>query len=105
MNIERVEEDYPHLDLIQSECQCGDGNNTLEYVMYTYHLIRHYFRVGVRANVYWNMALDNGGLSTWGRKDGSVVMNILNPYEFKKAVTVGDKNYRLKPRSFNTVML
>ena len=38
-------------------------------------------------------------------KDGSVVMNILNPYEFKKAVTAGDKNYRLKPRSFNTVML
>ena len=152
----QAREDYPHLDLIQSECQCGDGNNTWEYVMYTYHLIRHYFRVGVRANVYWNMALDNGGLSTWGRrqnslisidggeysfnpefyvlkhfahfvkkgavmlstvgemssnaavfknKDGSVVMNILNPYEFKKAVTVGDKNYRLKPRAFNTVML
>ena len=69
----QAREDYPHLDLIQSECQCGDGNNIWKYVMYTYHLIRHYFRVGVRANVYWNMALDNGGPSTWGRRQNSLI--------------------------------
>ncbi len=154
--IMQAKEDFPHLDLIQSECQCGDGTNTWKYAMYTYHLMHHYFVNGVRANVYWNMALDNDGLSTWGWyqnslisvKDGEYTYNpefyllkhfshfvkrgavllstkgemssnatvfknlddsifaiILNPFEFEKIVTIEGKNYKLKPRSFNSIKL
>lgn len=71
--IMQAKEDFPHLDLIQSECQCGDGTNTWKYAMYTYHLMHHYFVNGVRANVYWNMALDNDGLSTWGWHQNSLI--------------------------------
>lgn len=152
----QAKEDYPHLDLIQSECQCGDGKNTWDYAMYTYHLMRHYFSCGVRANVYWNMALENEGLSTWGWRqnsllsvkdgeitwnpefylllhfaryikksavmlatggemssnttvfrnpDGSRVAVILNPYPFRKTVTLEEKHFCLKARSFNTILL
>ncbi len=69
----QAHEDYPDLDIIQSECQCGDGNNTWEYAMYTAELIHHYFRFGARANVYWNMALANDGLSTWGWRQNSLI--------------------------------
>lgn len=71
--IMQAKEDYPELDLIQSECQCGDGNNSWEYAMYTYHLMHHYFYYGAKANVYWNMALENGGLSTWGWRQNSLI--------------------------------
>ena len=155
-SIMQAKEDFPHLDLIQSECQCGDGTNTWQYAMYTYHLIHHYFVNEARANVYWNMALDNDGLSTWGwyqnslisikdgeytynpefyllkhfghfvkrgavllstkgemssnttifkNMDGSVFAVILNPFEFEKIVTIEGKNYKLKPRSFNSIKL
>ena len=65
--------DYPHLDFIQSECQCGDGNNTWDFAMYTFEMISHYTRFGARANVYWNMALDNDGYSTWGWRQNSLI--------------------------------
>lgn len=152
----QAKEDYPDLDLIQSECQCGDGKNSWDYAMYTYHLMHHYFFHGVRANVYWNMALENDGLSTWGWRqnslisvkdgeytlnpefyllkhfahfvkrgavmlstkgemssnatvfknpDGSVVAVVLNPFDFEKVLTIEGKNYKLKPRSINTILL
>ena len=65
--------DYPHLDFIQSECECGDGENTWDYAMYTFQMISHYTRFGARANVYWNMALDNDGHSTWGWRQNSLI--------------------------------
>lgn len=71
--IMQAKEDYPHLDLIQSECQCGDGKNTWDYAMYTAHLLHHYFTNGARANVYWNMALENDGLSSWGWRQNSLI--------------------------------
>lgn len=72
-SVMQAREDFPNLEFIQSECQCGDGENSWDYAMYTYHLVRHYFLHGVRANVYWNMALDNDGLSTWGWRQNSLI--------------------------------
>lgn len=149
-------EDFPDMDFINSEIECGDGKNTWEYAFYVYELIHHYFRFGARANVYWNMALENEGLSTWGwnqnslisindgdyvfnpefyvykhfshfvkrgavmlktmggfssnatvfeNPDGSRVAVIANPYFEEKVLTVNKKNYILKPRSFNTIII
>lgn len=71
--IMQAQEDYPELDLIQSECQCGDGKNTWEHAIYTYELMHHYFKFGAKANVYWNMALENEGLSSWGWYQNSLI--------------------------------
>lgn len=149
-------EDYPDLDIVHTECQCGDGENSWEYAMFTYEHLHHYFRHGARANVYWNMALEKNSSSTWGWKqnslitvsgkdyqytpdfycikhfahsvkrgavmlstsgdfssnstvfrntDGTVVAVIMNPFEFEKIVTINNKNYCLKPHSFNTIVL
>jgi len=72
-SVMQAREDFPNLELIQSECQCGEGKNSWSYAFYTYNLIRHYFVHGVRANVYWNMALDNDGYSTWGWRQNSLI--------------------------------
>jgi len=71
--IMQAKEDYPDLDFIQSECQCGDGENTWDFAMYICHLLHHYTVYGARANVYWNMALENDGVSTWGWRQNSLV--------------------------------
>lgn len=148
--------DYPHLDFIQSECECGDGDNTWDFAMYNFEMISHYTRFGARANVYWNMALDNNSYSTWGWRqnslitvkdgeftytpdfylfkhlakfikrgamrietegelssnslvyrnvDGSRVAVIMNPFDNEKIVSIEGKNYVLKARSFNTIIL
>ncbi|MBE6579220.1 MAG: glycosyl hydrolase [Ruminococcaceae bacterium] len=78
----QAKEDYPHLDVIQSECQCGDGKNSWQYAMYTLSMIHHYTVHGARANVYWNMALPKDGVSSWGWKQNSLVSVTEEGYVF-----------------------
>lgn len=80
--IEKAQEDYPELDTIHSECECGDGNNSWEHAIHVFDLYRHYFNKGARANVYWNMALDNDGLSTWGWRQNSLISVKEGEYKF-----------------------
>lgn len=69
----QTRDDYPDLEIIQTESECGDGLNTWERTMHVYALMRHYFRFGASAYVYWNIALDADGLSTWGWRQNSLV--------------------------------
>ncbi|MBQ7821475.1 MAG: glycosyl hydrolase [Clostridia bacterium] len=152
----QAREDYPELDVINSECECGDGQNTWKYSLYSYEMLHHYLKNGARACVYWNMALDSSALSTWGwqqnslitvrddmivynpeywlikhfshfvkrgavmlsttgdfssnstvfeNPDGSRIAVLMNPFDFKKTVTIDNRNYMLKPRSFNSITL
>ncbi len=71
--IMQASEDYPNLDFIHSECECGDGTNTWAYAKYTFEMLRHYFRFGARACVYWNTALDHTAMSTWGWRQNSLI--------------------------------
>lgn len=64
--IGQVEESYPELRLMQTESECGDGKNTWAYMEYIFTLMRIYFNHGAERYTYWNMALQNGGISTWG---------------------------------------
>ncbi len=80
----QTRDDYPDLEIIQTESECGDGLNTWERTMHVYALMRHYFRFGASAYVYWNIALDADGLSTWGWRQNSLVTvdknkSIFNP--------------------------
>ena len=35
--------------------------------------MKHYFRSGASAYMYWNISTDNGGMSTWGWAQNSLV--------------------------------
>jgi len=63
----------PNLTLYQSEQECGDGKNDWKYCRYTWSLMRHYFNSGANAYMYWNISLEQGGISHWGWRQNSLV--------------------------------
>lgn len=71
--IQRTHESFPELKLMQTENECGDGNNTWEYARYVFSLMRHYFSNGVNSYIYWNMVLEPKGTSTWGWNQNSLI--------------------------------
>ena len=71
--VQQAHDCYPDLELIQSESECGDGKNSWQYAMYIYEMMHHYFRNGVSSYVYWNMVLAEGGASSWGWNQNSLV--------------------------------
>jgi glucosylceramidase len=54
--IQRTVQSYPELQYMQTENECGDGENTWFYAKYVFSLYQHYFTNGVNAYIYWNMA-------------------------------------------------
>lgn len=71
--IQRTVASYPELRYMQTENECGDGNNTWLYAKYVYNLYQHYFTNGVNAYIYWNMLLEPKGRSTWGWEQNSMI--------------------------------
>ncbi len=69
----QTRDDFPELEIIQTESECGDGKNTWDRMLEVFGLMRHYFRFGVSAYVYWNLALKNNQPSTWGWRQNSLV--------------------------------
>ena len=59
--------------IYQSEQECGDGKNEWSYTGYCWQLMKHYFRSGALAYMYWNISTEQGGLSTWGWAQNSLV--------------------------------
>lgn len=68
-----IHREFPSLTLYQSEQECGDGANRWEYTGYCWQLVKHYLRSGAGAYMYWNLALEQGGISTWGWTQNSLV--------------------------------
>lgn len=66
--------------LMQSETMCGDGQNTWEYAVEQFNLIKGYFESGVNAYMLWNMVLDEGGANT-----------AANPWHQNAPITVNSK--------------
>ncbi|WP_128658594.1 glycoside hydrolase family 30 protein [Paenibacillus sp. 598K] len=71
--IQRTVMSYPELRYMQTENECGDGENTWFYAKYVFTLYQHYFTNGVNAYIYWNMALEPKGRSTWGWEQNAMV--------------------------------
>ena len=71
--ISRTQECFPELEYIQTENECGDGENSWEYAQYMFNLMVHYLKHGVTAYTYWNMVLLNGGESTWGWHQNAMI--------------------------------
>jgi glucosylceramidase len=68
-----IHQRYPNLTLYQTEQECGNGKNDWKYCVYTWGLMKHYFGNGANAYMYWNTSLKQGGISTWGWKQNSLV--------------------------------
>ena len=58
---------------MQTETECGGGQNDWEYADYTFSLMKLYFEAGVSAYMQWNMVLDETGNSRWGWKQCAMV--------------------------------
>lgn len=71
--ISTIHNKYPNLTLYQTEQECGNGENDWKYCGYTWDLMKHYFKNGVNAYMYWNTSLNKGGISTWGWKQNSLI--------------------------------
>ena len=64
---------FPALPIYESEQECGNGDNSWAYTSYCWQLMKHYFRSGVSAYLYWNISTAKGGMSTWGWSQNSLV--------------------------------
>ncbi|PKG22783.1 glycoside hydrolase family 30 protein [Niallia nealsonii] len=71
--IQQTVQSYPELKYMQTENECGDGKNSWEYAQYVFNLYRHYFINGANSYIYWNMALEPFGRSTWGWEQNSMI--------------------------------
>jgi glucosylceramidase len=74
---------WPRIRLMQSENECGFGDNTWEYARYNFTMLKHYISNGAESYIYWNMVLEPKGVSTWG--DPQNAMITIDPVD-KKAV-------------------
>lgn len=71
--IPAIHKEYPTLKLMQTETECGNGDNDWNAAEYTWGSINHFLRNGVFTYAYWNMVLDHNGVSNWGWKQNSLL--------------------------------
>jgi glucosylceramidase len=90
--IESVHAKYPEMLLMQTETECGDGSNDWAAAEYTFNLMKHYFKNGANAYMYWNMILDETGKSQWGWKQNSMISIDSNT----KTITYNPEFYLMK---------
>lgn len=64
---------YPRLRLMQTENECGFGDNTWEYAFYTWTMLKHYIGNGAESYLYWNLVLEPRGVSTWGDPQNAMI--------------------------------
>lgn len=64
---------WPRIRLIQSENECGFGDNTWEFARYVWTMLKHYISNGAESYLYWNMILEPMGISTWGDPQNAMI--------------------------------
>jgi glucosylceramidase len=82
-----IHQQRPDLILYQSEQECGNGKNDWKNCIHSWELMKHYLSNGANAYMYWNTSLKEGGISTWGWKQNSLVsvdtVNKIYKYNFE----------------------
>ena len=64
---------YPELTMVMSEQQCFNGANSWKDFMDAWDLLKHNMDNGVAIYDYWNLALFDGEVSTWGWQQNSLI--------------------------------
>lgn len=71
--ISTIHREYPHLKIMQTESECGNGSNDWAAAEYTWQLMNHYLSNGANVYAYWNMVLDDTGESMWKWKQNALI--------------------------------
>lgn len=71
--IPAIHQEYPAYPIMQTESECGNGENNWKSAEYTWSLINHYLNNGANSYMYWNMVLDQSGMSTWAWKQNMLI--------------------------------
>jgi glucosylceramidase len=77
---------YPAMEIWATEQECGMGTNDWHYARYGWDLMKRYLNAGASLWEYWNLALPEPGLSTWGWPQNALI-----------SVDVAGGRYRLNP--------
>jgi len=94
--IPEVHRKYPEMKLMQTETECGNGSNDWAAAEHTFELMKHYFKNGANAYMYWNMILDETGKSQWGWKQNSMI----SIEKFSGKVVYNTEYYLMKHLSY-----
>lgn len=69
-----IHQEYPQYDYMQTENQCGNGENDWEALENSWESIVFCLNNGVNSYIYWNMVLDETGKSAWEWSQNSLVI-------------------------------
>lgn len=72
-NLSLLRERYPHLHLISSESECGNGSMDWRAAEHTFHLLCDYIGRGCDEYFIWNFILCDNGESPWGWRQNALV--------------------------------
>jgi len=64
---------YPNYEYMQTESECNNGLNEWFTAEHTFKLLYNSFKGGVSHYMYWNMILDDLGLSNWMWRQNSLI--------------------------------
>jgi glucosylceramidase len=70
----RLHATYPDLNLMETETKCYNGHNDWFDAEDTFRQMLTFFRGGVSTYMYWNMVLDQTGLSSWAWSQDSTIV-------------------------------
>ncbi len=68
-----IQREYPRYRYMQTENECGDGENDWTSLEQSWKAVVHCFNHGVSSYMYWNMVLDETGKSGWDWAQNSLV--------------------------------
>ncbi|MCH5238864.1 MAG: glycosyl hydrolase family 30 [Muribaculaceae bacterium] len=68
-----ISKEYPNLKMMHTEAECGNGSNDWDAAEHTWWQMVHYLTNGACVFTYWNMVLDNEGVSPWGWKQNALI--------------------------------
>jgi len=71
--IPTIHAEYPHLKMMHTEAECGNGSNDWGAAEHTWWQMKHYLNNGACNFTYWNMVLDKEGVSPWGWKQNALI--------------------------------
>lgn len=79
--IAETHERFPKLKLMQTETECGGGENDWSSAVHTWGLLKHYLSNWADSYMYWNMVLDQKSTSSWGWKQNAMITANTNTHE------------------------
>ncbi len=72
-SISTIYKEFPDMRLMQTENECGGGENNWNSALHTWNLMKIYLNNGAEAYTYWNFVLQTPGVSYWGWTQNSMI--------------------------------